>query len=184
MKIGQAWWLDDILGIAAPLACFMKSAEMGEPDLNIYLDGIKQHLGNNPILKIADCVSAVMEPDALLGEMETVANTYSKAPGGTPTGLEYVLGSLPGMALTYVGQFFTPGIVREVARALQPYETSYKRVYKTTGTGVLSEGGKNGETQLTNFEDAQIRKITRGNPVLAALMTILPGTDKSTSYFG
>jgi len=184
MRIGQAWWLDDILGVAAPLACFWKSAEMGNPNFNILINGFNHHLSNNPFMKIGDCVSSVLNVDHSIDEAEAVASMYDNAPQGAPTdGVAYVLGSLPGVTMSYVSQFITPAFVRDLDKSMKQYEVSYNRVFETSPSGVLTEAGQNGKTVKTSFADAQIRKVTRNNPILGTIMNILP-TGSTTSYVG
>lgn len=183
MRIGQAWWLDDILGIAAPLAAFWKSAEMGQPDFSIFLNGMKKHLSSNPFAKVGDCFTALMEPDALAEEAEEICSRYDNAPQGKPDGIEYLVASLPAMGLNYASQFITPAFVKEFWDNFHQYETSYNRIYQTSPSGKLTEDGEYGSTVKTSFADAQIRKVTRNNVVLGTLLDILP-TGSSTSYVG
>ena len=57
------------------------------------------------------------------------------------------------------------------------YEHSYKRVWEEGTSGRETEDGKNGRTMRTDFEDAQIRRVTRSNPVLGLLMNFVSGRD-------
>ena len=175
LRIQNNWWLEDILGVWLPIACMWKASELGHPNSSLLYDGITQALGNNPALKLSGVMECLLDPDAALDDVEGEIQKYSDYPGGSPTGLEYLLGNLGACSLNVLGKFITPGLIKEIGTNLRDYEVSYNKIYTENVTGGLTtEAEDDGQTTYTTFNDAMIRKVTRNNPVLALIMNIIP----------
>lgn len=168
-RIYTDWELEDILGLSLPIAVFWKSMSEGRLDFNILMNGISQATYNNPMAKAADVIALFGEGDgSLLTSYQQDVEGYADAQGGSPTYSEWLSGKFQAGALSYVGQFITPSFVREFVDS--DMEHSYKRIYEETESGVLTEAGQYGETMRTDYTDAQIRKVTRSNPVLGWIL--------------
>lgn len=170
-----AWWMEDILGLTLPMAAFMRSAELGKPRFDLIVNGLTYYLSNNPAIKVADAVSVLFDPMAeLYSDYENDVEGYAKAQGGAPSWSEFIMGKGKTIGLSFVTQFATPGILREVYNMGQQYEASYKKVFETDATGQLTKDAKeNNKTQYTDYSDAILRKYTRYNPVLGWLADCL-----------
>ena len=168
-RIYADWELEDILGMALPWTAFFKSAQLGNPRIDILINGLASQLYNNPIAKVSDIVAMFGEGEgSLLTSYEEDVETYEDAKGGSPSWSEWLMGKFQASALSYAGQFITPMFMKEFFD--EPYEHSYNNIYEETTTGALTEEGQYGRTMKTDYQDAQIRKITRNNPVLAWIM--------------
>ena len=183
LRVGEAWWIEDILGIALLMACFTRSAQLGNPRYDLLFNGINQACYNNPIIKISDAAGFLVEPEGrFVTDFEDDVIAYEKAKGGPPSYTDWLLGNGMNFGLSWISQFFTPSIVREFYNNMQQWESSYKRIYKETPTGKLSQDGEDGETELTTYMDAMVRRATRRNPVLGFLMNIATGGQSTTGY--
>lgn len=180
-RVGGQWWLKDLLGFGVPLACWWKSVLLGRPCADLVTKSLMESLWSNPFIKTGNFILDVLDPDAMIGM--NGEDYYADFPGGAPTGLEYMMGSLGAFSLSYVGQFITPAILKDIARTMPQYETSSNRIYEESLTGPLTNDGEYGDTRYTTFFDAQIRKVTKNNPILGIMMNALP-TNSSTSYLG
>lgn len=181
-RAGESWWVEDILGMALPLACFWKSAEQGKPRLDILTNGIAQACYSNPILRCTDVASFLINPsESLISDYNEDLKQFQNAKGGPPSVSQYVQANLFSLGMSWVSQFMTPSIVREWYQSATPLEKSYKKVYETGPTGQLTEEGILGKTVYTTYDEAMKRKLARRNPVLAALFEMTNGT--GTSYF-
>lgn len=178
-RIYTDWELEDILGLSLPIAVFWKTVMSGSPDLSVLANGISQATYNNPMAKVSDVVMLFGEGDgSLLTDYQADVEDYADAQGGSPTYSEWLSGKFKAAALSYVGQFITPSFVREFVDS--DMEHSYKRVYEESESGVLTESGMQGETMRTDFADAQVRKVTRSNPVLGWVLDFV--MQPNTSY--
>lgn len=179
MRIYTDWELEDILGMTLPWMAFFKSAQLGQPRLDILANGIASQLYGNPIAKMSDIVAMFGDGEgSLLTSYEEDVDTYADAKGGAPSWSEWLTGKFSAAALSYFGQFITPSFLKEFID--EPLEHSYNRIYEETTTGALTEEGAYGRTMRTTYQDAQIRKVTRSNPVLGWLMDW--ATHPNTSY--
>ena len=170
MRVGDAWWIEDILGIALPMAAFTKSAQLGKPRMDILTNGITNACCSNPIIKVADAVGWVSDPDgSLVSRYDKDYEQYKDAKGGPPSFTDWMQANSIGFGLNWISQFFTPSCIREWYQNSQQWERSYKRVYQTNPDGTLSEAGQQGYTEYMTYADAQIRRATRRNPFLGFL---------------
>lgn len=183
-RAGENWWVQDILGMAWPMACFWASAERGKPRFDIITNGISQACYSNPILRCADVADWLINPtESLISDYNEDVVQFQKAKGGAPSMAEYLLANYGfSLGMNWASQFVTPSIVREWYQAATPFEKSYKKVYETSPTGKLTEEGERGKLVYTTYDDAIKRKLARRNPVLAALFEFTNGT--ATSYWG
>ena len=173
-RVGEAWWIQDILGIALPLACFTKAAQMGNPRIDILSNGIAQACYNNPIIKVSDAVGFFLEPEgSFVSDYNQDVINYAKAEGGPPGWMDWLQANATSFGLSWVSQFITPSVVREWYTNAQDYEASYKKIYKESATGRINAEGLEGETQYTTYQDAMIRRTTRRNPVLGWLLDLV-----------
>lgn len=181
LRIGSEWWIEDIIGIAAPMAVFWKTVVSGKPRLDILTDGIAEACWSNPAVRVFDAVSTIIDPD------ESTVRGYNmdqldweKARGGSPSATEVMLADAASYGINWVSQFITPSFAKEVYNDLQQYEVSYKRIYEENGTGQLTEDGMAGATQRTDYIDAMVRKATRKNPLMGFLLDVI--TQPNTGY--
>lgn len=174
-RLDVAWWLEDILGLALPIAVFGKSAQLGKPRLDLIVNGIAYYLGNNPVTKVADAVSVLIDPMAeLYQDYDKDIEGYAKAMGGPPQMSDIVNGKMTSFGLSFVSQFITPGFIREIYNGSQQFEPNYKRVFETDATGRLTQDAKeNNKTQYTTYQDAIVRKYTKNNPVMGLLADLV-----------
>lgn len=174
MRVGSAWWIEDILGIALPMAAFSKSVQLGKPRMDILVNGVTNACCSNPMIKVADAVGWVSDPDgSLISRYDRDYEQYKDAKGGPPGIMDWANANLIGFGLNWVSQFFTPSCIREWYQNAQQWERSYKRVYQTNPDGSLSELGQQGYTEYTTYADAQIRRATRRNPILGFLADLI-----------
>ena len=180
MRIYTDWELEDIMGMALPWAAFFKSCSLGKPRVDILVNGLASQLYNNPIAKMNDVVAMFGDGEgSLLTSYESDVETFEDARGGSPSWSDWLSGKFEAGALSYVGQFITPAFMKEFFD--DTYEHSYKRVYETDTTGALTAEGEYGRTMLTDYRDAQIRKVTRNNPILGWIMN-WANQDATTGY--
>jgi len=174
LRVDEAWWIEDTLGLALPLATFFASAMDGMPRVDLLVNGLAYYLSSNPVTKVSDAVAVLFDPMAeLYQEYDKDLQSYAKAMGGPPDPWSVFMGKATSFGLTFAAQFITPGIVREIYNNSQQWEKSYKRVYEMGATGELTQDGEEGKTQYTTYEDAIIRKATRNNPVMGFLADII-----------
>lgn len=174
-RVDVAWWLEDILGLALPIAVFGKSAQLGKPRLDLIVNGIAYYLANNPVTKVADAISVLLDPmSELQQDYDKDVEGYAKAMGGPPQMTDIVNGKATSFGLSFVSQFITPGFIREIYNGSQQFEPTYKRVFETDATGRLTQDAKNdNKTQYTTYQDAIVRKFTKNNPVMGLLADLV-----------
>lgn len=176
MRVRADWELQDILGLTLPLAVSFKSLLSGEPRLDILANGIGDAMFGSPIAKVGDLINLLGEGDgSFWSHYEQDVEAYADAKGDSPSVSQWLAGKGKAFGLTFLGQFITPSFIKEFMD--ERYEHSYKRVWEEGTSGRETEDGKNGRTMRTDFEDAQIRKVTRSNPVLGLLMNFVSGRD-------
>lgn len=178
-RVTLDWELEDILGLSLPIGAFLKSCMLGNPRIDILVNGIGQACYNNPLAKASDIVAMLGDEEgSLISDYESDVERYADARGGAPSWVEWLQGKGTAAALTYVGQFITPGFVKEFVDS--PMEHSYNTIWEESETGALTEEGVAGEVMKTTFQDAQIRRVTRSNPVLGWILDWV--THPNTSY--
>lgn len=178
-RVTLDWELEDILGLSLPIGAFLKSCMLGNPRIDILVNGIGQACYNNPLAKASDIVAMLGDEEgSLVSDYESDVERYADARGGSPSWVEWLQGKGTAAALTYVGQFITPGFVKEFVDS--PMEHSYNTIWEESETGAVTEAGLVGEVMKTSFQDAQIRRVTRSNPVLGWILDWV--THPNTSY--
>lgn len=180
------WWLEDCMGLVMPLVAFGKSCQLGEPRIDLITNGLTYYLGNNPAVKVADAVQILFDPFSdLYRDYDNDVEGYAKAMGGPPSFTEVVNGKATGFGLSFVAQFITPTVAREIYSIGQRHglEKSYKKVYEQDETGRLSPSGRSdNDTMYTDYADAMVRKYTRNNPIMGLLADAVLRGDGDTGY--
>lgn len=180
-RIGEDWMLKDILGLSGPLACFFSGMFAGEVRFDLLWNGFLDCCYNNPIIRAGSVINIFADPESSFStDFEEDAARYEDAPGGTPDLLDWLGGRAFSGALSWGSQFVTPSIARELVNSieLQPYERAYRYVIATDERGeqVIDPDTGRPQYQETSYLDAQIRRVTRTNPVLGLAMDLLKGT--------
>lgn len=175
-RAGENWWVEDILGMALPLACFWKACEQGKPRFDIITTGIANICYSNPVLRCGDIASFLMNPaESMVSDYNETIIQFQNAKGGAPDFGEYLMDEAFSFGLNWASQFVTPSIVKEWWRASQPFEKSYKRYWETSSTGAITEAGRAGKTEYVTYGEAVQRKLAIRNPLLALLFSISTG---------
>lgn len=167
-RLDENWWLMDVLGPFGAMAATWKSIQIGKPRFDLLQNWMTQALWSNPIIRTSDLAKTMLDPtEAYLEEYNNIVEQYSNVEGGTPTGLEMLLDDGITYGMNWFGQFITPSILKEISRSkeFQGIERSYKKVEN-----------EEGELVDTTYLDARIRKATRYNVVLGALMDVYNST--------
>jgi hypothetical protein len=170
-ELHAAWWLKDILGPALPFAIAMKSGDIGM---------IGRHIKDftspfNPAFKISGIWDAIMEmQDWDKNEAELESMGYSNRPSGVPSKVTASLASIGSALLIWASQFIQPSVAKQLYQNARTYDVSTSKVYKRVN-GQLIIDPKTGQPQeeYTSYEDSQLRKVTKNNPVIAVLMDVL-----------
>ena len=167
------WWIEDALGFALPMAVFWKSCDLGKPRPDILMNGLSNYLYNNPLVKVEAFAELLADPyGAYMDTLEEEDKRYSSVAGGPPTAEEAGAIIWRSAALNYISQFFTPAIVRDIARSdAMDREKDYKHIID-----------ENGNKVAVTYDDASLRYATRKNPVLGFLVGAIKGGD--WSYLG
>lgn len=175
MRIDVAWWLEDLLGLALPVAISGKAAQLGKPRLDILVNGMAHYLSNNPVTKVADACAVLFDPfDEFYRDYDDTLDSFAKAWGGAPSVADMMNGKMTSWGLSFVSQFITPLCLREIYNSSQEFEVSYKRIYEEGATGRPTEDAlTEGKTQMATYQDAIIRKYTRNNPVMGFLADLV-----------
>lgn len=177
-RVGEEWWMTDIAGPALAIAATWSSALRGDLRLDLIPNWFGNAMFSNPILKVSEVVGEIMNyEDQYVEKWVNEAESYADALTGGPSLTEVFLAEGMQGIMNWFGQFITPSFVRELYNDSQIWEKSYKRVYSEDETGLLVEDGY---TMETSYLDAQIRQITRKNPVLGLLCDI--AVHPNTSY--
>jgi len=177
-RAGENWWVQDILGMALPMACFWKACEQGKPRFDIIVNGVANLCYSNPVVRCGDIASWLMNPaESLISDFNDEVVQYQKAKGGAPDLGQYMQSNAFSLGMNWASQFVTPSIVREWYRASTPLEKSYKRGYKKTATGKVSQEGEEGATEYYTYDEAIKHKMAQRNPVFAWLFSTVTGDD-------
>lgn len=181
-RLDVAWWIEDTLGLALPMLCWLTAAQMGKPRTDILVNGITDYLSANPAVKVADAVGVLFDPfNEFYQEYDDTQDAFMKALGGPPTMADMVMGKSTSFGLSYIAQFITPGFIKEIYNSSQEYERSWKRVYEENAAGMpTSDATEYGATMMTSYRDAIIRKQTRNNPVMGFMADII--LNNNTGY--
>lgn len=183
LRVNHNWWLDDLFGVALPMACWIKSGQMGQPNFNILTYGLQEHCANNPFIKLGDLVDVLTETTDHSDEVSDTISRYENNPQGAPEGLEYMLATAPAMGMSMFGNLLTPTFIKDWSKTINQNEKSYNTIYKTNAKGGKDEeAAAKGQTEKVTFQEAQIRKVTRNNPILGAFMNLVTGGGRGTGY--
>ena len=179
-RIGEDWMLKDILGLAGPLTCFFTSMFNGYTRFDLLFNGFLDCCYNNPIIKAGSVFNTLVDPESSFStDYDEDAARYEDAPGGTPDMLSWLTGRGTAAFLSWGSQFITPSIIRELSNSIefQPYERSYRHVIATDSRGEPIINVETGmpEYQETSYLDAQIRRVSRTNPMIGLFMDIVSG---------
>lgn len=179
-RIGEDWLLSDTLGVFGPLACFFASLKTGDVRFDLLLNGIAEACYNNPILKATSSVEMLFDPESsFMQDFEEDAKRYENAPGGAPDVLDWIGGKAFSGALAWGSQFITPSVVRNITNSYEAdrYERAYRYKVATDARGeqVIDPDTGMPTYQETSYLDAQIRRVSRTNPMIGLLADIATG---------
>ena len=182
-RIGESWWIGDLLGTFVPSILYTKSCMLGRPTSSLLVNGALGACYGNPFLRASDTVDILINWNDGENTMSYLSalEQYQNAEGGAPGLLDWLSANSVSLAANMVTGTVIPSWLKEIYRNSQTYEKSYKKVYATDSTGKLSESGANGVTKNTDYFDAQIRRACRNNPFLAVIMDLLH-TGDGTGY--
>lgn len=184
MRIAPEWWISDCLGPVMPMACYMKTVLSGRPNLGVLIHGVAIVLGNNPLMKLSDVVDVLVEPDVLASDFKEEQEQYRNALGGEPTPIDKTISFVETAGLSFLGRITTPLCAKTLQQIFQNYEKSYKKVYAQGVEDVDAEAGQIADTEYVDYNEAQIRKLTRRNPVLGWIMDLIKHPDTSYTTLG
>lgn len=177
-RAGENWWMQDVLGMALPLACFWKACSLGKPRYDIVINGLGDLCYSNPIIRCGDVASWLMNPaESLIGDFEEDAKQFKNPDGSSIDFGQWIQANAFNGTVNWVSQFFTPSILRELYRASEPYEKSYKKTWKRSASGQIVAEGDEGVTQDLPYDEAMKHKLTQRNPVLAWMFAGFTGDD-------
>lgn len=184
-RIGDIWWLQDIMGPAFALAAFTRTVSMGQPRLDIIGNWFGQALWNNPVMRASDVVGSLFGSDeSTIDQLIEEADLYQNAKGGEPSLSDMAASGAFTYGMNWMSQFFMPSILKEFYRWGPEYETSYKRTYVTDSNGnvVLDDNGMP-YTTVTSYQDQMLRKAARNNPFMALVMNFTSQSETGYSNF-
>ena len=183
-RIGSNWWLQDTLGLALPYAAMWKATSMGYHRIDLLANGISRVLYMNPALRVSDAVAiafnADYEPEDYTMTLDMAANTQD----GVPDKLDWLLNSWQATGLSWVCQFMTPSILKEIYQHSQMYEKSYKKVVRVDeqGHAILDADG-NYQYEYTDYTDMALRKAAKQNPMIGIVLDFIKDpTGDETGY--
>ena len=171
-RLGDIWWLQDIMGPAFALAAFSRTVMMGQPRLDIIGNWMGQALWNNPVMRVSDVVTSLFGDDeSKLDQLIEEADLYQNAKGGEPSLSDMASTGLFTYGMNWMSQFFLPAILKETYRWSPQHEISYKRTYVTDKNGnVVTDENGMPYTTITSYQDQMYRKMARRNPFIALVM--------------
>lgn len=179
-RIGEDWLLSDTLGVFGPLACFYASLKTGDVRFDLLFNGIAEACYNNPILKATSAVEMLFDPESsFMQNFEEDAKRYKDAPGGAPDALDWLGGRAFSGALAWGSQFITPSVVRNITNSYEAdrYERAYRYKIATDARGeqIIDPDTGMPKYQETSYLDAQIRRVSRTNPMIGLLADVITG---------
>ena len=179
-RAGETWWLEDTLGMALPLACFWKAASMGQPRLDIIVNGAASACYANPMIRISDLATWLINPaESVLSDYNEDVVQFANAKGGPPSFAQYLQANGFSLGMNWLSQFVTPSFLKEWYKTNRSLEKSYKRDWERSASGQITDAGRNGQTEYVTYDEAMKRKLALRNPILAFAFSTL--SDKS--YF-
>ena len=177
-RVSENWWIEDVLGMALPMACFWKACSIGKPRIDILMNGLSNFCWSNPVVKCGDVVSWMINPaESIWTDYEKDKEYFKNSRGGAPSFGEWLQANGFNATMNWATQFITPSILTELYRSSVPYEKSYKRKWASSASGATTENGLYGQTELRSYDDAMKHKLTQHNPVLAYLASTLFNED-------
>lgn len=176
VRAGESWWLEDLFGMALPLACFWRACDEGKPRFDIITNGIGNVCYANPILRCGDIASWLMNPaESLITDFNQDKLEYKNALGGEPSFAQFLQSNFFSFGINFISQFAVPSIVREWHQAAYSTEKSHKRVFQKSASGRETEKGEYGATEYTTYDDAMKRRLAKRNPLAAYLFFLTSG---------
>lgn len=189
VRAGESWWLEDLLGMSLPLACFWKACEQGRPRTDILFNGIANACYSNPMLRCGDIAAWLMNPaESLVSDYNEEIVQFENAKGGAPSFGQYLQNNAFSLGMNWMSQFVTPSVLKEWWRSSQSLEKSYKRDWERSASGQITAAGLEGKTEYVTYDEAIKRKLAQRNPVLAFLFSIgnksyMPNDMPDTVYY-
>lgn len=171
-RVDSAWWIEDTLGIAIPGAAFVRTCMLGKPKLELLTRGVAEFSYYSPMTNTLDFIDLLLDPDTEITDTEGLVGDWSDAEGGQPGVTEILATKSITIGLSGIANLFTPSMFKELYRALPEYEKSYKLIYEEDEHGNLTEDGANGKTEKTSYHDAMLRKLSKGNPLIAIMLNL------------
>lgn len=178
-RIELNWWLQDTVGPVLGIACAWKSSELGKPNIAVLMNQMADCMYANPIMRSSDFVSMMVNPyEAYMEKYYDDLDRFTHTKDGTPSAMEVLFADTSIAVANWASSFILPTVIKDYYRNYNEYEVSYKRIYKETPTGQLSEEGMNGETTYATYWDQKLRQATKKNPVLGfvADLVLRPNT--------
>lgn len=182
-RISMNWWVKDTIGPVLGIACAMKSAQEGKPNMAVLMKTMTECVSANPIYRSSDLVNMLFDPygeymEAYYDDMSRYENTSD---GGPSSAAELIAADFSVAGINWATGFILPSFVKELYTHSTDLEKSYKKVYETNAQGQLTEEGAAGKTVYTDYFDAKLRLATRKNPILAAACDFI--LSPTTGYF-
>lgn len=179
-RIGEDWLLSDTLGVFGPLACFYASLKTGDVRFDLLLNGIAEACYNNPMIKATSAVEMLFDPESsFMQDFEEDSKRYENAPGGVPDALDWLGGRAFSGALAWGSQFITPSVVKDITNSYEAdrYERAYRYKIATDARGeqIIDPDTGMPKYQETSYLDAQIRRVSRTNPMIGLLADVITG---------
>lgn len=188
-RAGETWWIEDLLGIALPMACFWKSCTEGKPRFDIIVNGVANACYANPMIRVSDLAEWILNPaESFVSDYNSEIVQFANAKGGPPSIAQYIQANGFSTGLNWLTQFCTPSIIKEWWRSSYSLEKSYKRDWQRSASGAITEAGANGATEYVTYDEAIKKKLALRNPVLAFMFSIgnksyMPADMPDTVYY-
>lgn len=182
-RISMNWWMKDTLGPVLGIACAMKSAQLGKPNMEVLIKNMTECISSNPIYRASDLVNMLFDPygEYMEAYYEDLARYENTRDGGPSSAAEVLAANFSVAGLNWATGFILPSFVKELYTHSTDLEKSYKKVYETNAQGQLTEAGAAGKTVYTDYFDSKLRLATRKNPILAAACDFF--LSPTTGYF-
>lgn len=182
-RISMNWWMKDTLGPVLGIACAMKSAQLGKPNMEVLIKNMTECISSNPIYRSSDLINMLFDPygEYMEAYYEDLARYENTSDGGPSSAAEVLAANFSVAGLNWATGFILPSFVKELYTHSTDLEKSYKKVYETNAQGQLTEAGAAGKTVYTDYFDSKLRLATRKNPILAAACDFF--LSPTTGYF-